>query len=469
MHCRTILLTVVACLFAVSSAPAQDVKTNGKRRNVVLIVADDLGLDLGCYGDKVARTPNLDALAKNGIRFSHGYATVASCSPSRASLYTGLFTHQNGQYGLAHAEHAQQTLARIQSLPYLLRRAGYLTGIIGKVHVLPSAVYPWDAEIAKANPRSGKAMADRAREFLTQAGRKPFLLVMGYTDTHRAAKGFGNEAFAKDANEVRFDPKQVPVPPFLPDRPEVRDELAEYYQSMARLDRNVGMLMDVLREMGVLDETLIIFVSDNGIPFPGAKTTQYAAGLHLPLIVSCPGQPKGRTNNAMASWVDVAPTILDWAGAKGPSYKLPGRSLLPILAEDNPKGWDTVYGSHQFHEITMYYPMRSIRTRTHSYILNLANGLEGPLASDLWGSKTWQGILKRGDTMMGQKSVKEFLFRPREELYDLTKDPHELKNVAADSAYADVLRDLRQRLRTWQDETNDPWTILYRNEKIGTR
>src|SRR5438309_10793 len=147
-------------------------------------------------------------------------------------------------------------------------------------------------------------------------------------------------------------------------------------------------------------------------------------------------QPKGRTNQAMASWIDVAPTILDWTQTKGPAgYKLPGRSLLPILAEDNPQGWDAVYASHQFHEITMYYPMRSIRTRTHSYILNLAHELEYPFASDLWGSRTWQGVLARNDPMLGKLRVADYLHRPREELYDLTKDPHELVNVAGDAAY----------------------------------
>src|SRR5207237_7416578 len=261
----------------------------------------------------------------------------------------------------------------------------------------------------------------------------------------------------------RYDPGNVRVPAHLPDQPEVREELAEYYQSVSRMDRGVGLLLEVLRELGLLDDTLISFVSDNGIPFPGAKTTLYAAGLHLPLMIAGPGQPQGRTNQAMASWIDVAPTILDWTQTRGPAgYKLPGRSLLPILGQDNPRGWDTVYASHQFHEITMYYPMRSIRTRTHSYILNLAHELEYPFASDLWGSKTWQGVLERNDPMLGKLRVADYLRRPREELYDLTKDPHELVNVAGDAAYADTLADLRGRVRAWQRLTNDPWTILYR-------
>ena len=146
----------------------------------------------------------------------------------------------------------------------------------------------------------------------------------------------------------------------------------------------------------------------------------------------------------MVSWVDIAPTVLDWAGVKAPPRRQRwGRSFLPILEQENPKGWDVVYGSHQCHEITMYYPMRMIRTRTHKYILNLAHPLEFPCAGDLYDSPTWQGILKRGDKMLGLRGLDAFLHRPREELYDLEKDPDELKNVAADPNYAEVLADLR--------------------------
>jgi N-sulfoglucosamine sulfohydrolase len=448
------------------AAQAQGPRGEGKPRNVVILIADDLGLDLGCYGNPAVRTPNLDALAKNGVRFANAYATVASCSPSRASIYTGLYTHQNGQYGLQHSPHSQQTHPWVMSLPRLLRGAGYFAGIIGKVHVGPNEVYPWLQVKTKGGNRDVAALARSAREFISDRGDRPFFLVVGFGDTHRAAKGFGNEPFVKDPKEVRYDPQKVRLPAHLPDQPEVRQELAEYYQSASRLDRGIGLMLDALRDLGVLDNTLIIFISDNGIPFPGAKTTQYAAGLHLPLIISCPTAPKGRVNQAMASYIDLAPTILDWTGVKGPaSYKLPGRSLLPILAQDDPKGWDTVFGSHQFHEITMYYPMRSLRTRQYSYIVNLANHVEFPFASDLWGSKTWQGVLKRSDPMLGQRTVKDYLYRPREELYDGKKDPDELRNLAGDPAHAQTLADLRQRLRAWQSATDDPWAILYREEK----
>jgi N-sulfoglucosamine sulfohydrolase len=461
---RTFLMLAT---FACWTLPAR-LEAQAPPRNVVLLIADDLGLDLGCYGNTAIRTPNLDRLAKRGVRFAKAYATVSSCSPSRASVYTGLYTHQNGQYGLQHPPHSQQSHAWVMSLPRLLRMAGYYTGIIGKIHVGPQTVYNWDAEITKGTGRNVAAIAQRAREFISDAGKRPFFLVVGYIDPHRAKVGFDNDKFAKDPTEVRYDPHKVIVPPHLPDNPEVRRDLAEYYQSATRLDRGVGLFLKMLEETGQLDNTLIIFISDNGIPFPGAKTTLYEAGVHLPMIIAGPMVPEGRTNQALVSFIDIAPTVLDWCKAKGPSsYKLPGKSLLPILNDDQPKGWDAVFGSHQMHEITMAYPMRSITTRTHKYIANLDHAKEFPFASDLWGSPSWQSVRSADLKMLGQRSVANFLHRPKEELFDLASDPHEMKNVAADPANAAVLTELRRRLRAWQEETNDPWTILYREEKAS--
>ncbi|HEY1188810.1 MAG TPA: hypothetical protein VGE74_14240, partial [Gemmata sp.] len=172
---------------------------------------------------------------------------------------------------------------------------------------------------------------------------------------------------------------------------------------------------------------------------------------------------------AMASWTDVAPTVLDWCGVKpAPVGKkeapLAGRSLLPVLETENADGWDAVFASHQYHEVTMYYPMRAVRTRTHKYILNLAHPLEFPSASDLWGSDMWQGVLKRKDKMMGQRTVSAFLKRPKEELYDLTTDPNELKNLATDAGRAEVLNDLRAKLADWRKKTNDPWLVKDQHE-----
>jgi N-sulfoglucosamine sulfohydrolase len=429
-----------------------------------MLIADDLGLQLGCYGDPIAKTPNIDALAKTGTRFTHAFASVSSCSPSRATMLTGMPTHQCGQYGLAHATHNAHSFRTVKGLPALLGPAGYRTAVIAKFHVQPKEVYPFDEEIPGGGGRNPVAIAEAAKKFIQGCGDKPFYLHVGFTDPHRAQKGFANDGkYPPGVPRVKFNPADIPVPAHLPDRPEVRQDLAEYYESVVRLDHGIGLMMKVLEETKQLDNTLVIFLSDNGIPFPGAKTTLYDAGVRLPLAVRKPGQKTGVVTNAMASWTDLAPTILDWAGVKPPAA-LPGKSFLPVLEQEKPAGWDEVYGSHQFHEITMYYPMRMVRTRTHKYILNLAHGLECPSAGDLWGSPTWQGILQRNDNDMGKRTVKQYLHRPKEELYDLASDPHEVKNLAADPAQEKVLGELRAKLKAWQQKTNDPWLIKNQHE-----
>src|ERR1043166_1426473 len=397
-------------------AHAQD-----RPKNVVLIIADDLGMQVGCYGDAVCKTPNIDALAKRGVRFTKAYATVSSCSPSRASIYTGLFTHQNGQYGLQHAAHKQECHPWVMSLPALLRAAGYQTGLIGKFHVGPDSVFPWNQLLTKTKGRDPQSFAQHARDFIKDAGKKPFFLVVGFHDPHRAAKGFGNEPFEKDPSEVKYDPKKVKLPYYLPDCDDARQDWAEYLQAISRMDRGVGLIIEALREAGVLDDTVIIFISDNGPPFPGAKTTLYAAGIHLPLIMAGPGIPKDRATDALVSYIDLTPTVLDIAGAKTPTYKqtkLIGKSLLPIARGDDTKGRDAVFGSHQFHEITNYYPMRTIVTARYKLIANLEPELTYPFASDLWASPSWQHVRAGKLKMMGQRSVEAYLHRPKEELYD---------------------------------------------------
>ena len=459
---RRILLVLLFALLP-TAAHAQT-----KPKNVVLIIADDLGMQMGCYGDTVCKTPNIDALAKRGVRFTRAYATVASCSPSRASIFTGLYTHQNGQYGLQHAAHKQECHPWVQGLPNLLRGSGYWTGLIGKFHTGPDASFNWHRLMTKTKGRDPQSFAQHARDFIQASDKKPFFLVVGFQDPHRAGKGFGNEPFAGNPKEVKYDPKKVNLPYYLPDSDATRLDWADYLQSISRMDRGVGLIIDALRETGQLDDTLIIFISDNGPPFPGAKTTLYASGIHLPLIMAGAGLPSGRTTNALASYIDITPTILDVAGAKTPSYKqtkLYGKTLMPIARGDDTKGRDAVFGSHQFHEITMYYPMRTIVTDKYKLIANLDHEKAYPFASDLWGSPSWQHIRTGKLKMMGERSVEAYLHRPKEELYDLTSDPNELTNLAGDRSQSATLIDLRERLRTWQVETNDPWTILYREEK----
>ncbi len=447
-----------------------------KRPNIVLFVSDDHGLDaLGCYGNKVIKTPNMDRLAAEGTRFTHAFCTSASCSASRSVILTGLYNHANGQYGHQHSYHHFVSFENIESLPVLLAEAGYRTARIGKFHVAPEQVYKFET-VLQANSRNGVDMAEKCKGFIGAKDGRPFFLYFCTSDPHRGGgtaehlpgkpDRFGNRPGGYlGVKEVEYSPKDVIVPPFLPDITETRAELAQYYQSVSRLDQGLGRLMDVLKQAGKYDETVVIYISDNGIAFPGAKTTLYEPGMNLPCIVRSPGQKKRAVLcNAMITWADVAPTILDFAGALKKNADLNGRSFKSVLEQDSPKGWDEVYASHTFHEITMYYPMRVVRQRRYKLIWNIACGLEYPFASDLWASAAWQATIKGNKTHYGRRTVDAYLHRPRFELYDLQNDPDELKNLADDPKHAGILRELKDKLKAFQKRTKDPWILKWRYE-----
>jgi len=438
------------------------------RPNIVLIVSDDHGMDaLGCYGNPVIKTPNLDGMASDGVRFVNAFCTTASCSASRSVILTGMYNHANGQYGHQHSYHHFVSFPNIKSLPVRLTEAGYRTGRIGKYHIAPEEVYRFDTAIA-GNSRSPVQMAEQCKDFVS-ADDKPFFLYFCTSDPHRGGgvanelltrpDRFGNKAKGgyPGVKEVKYDPEDVIVPPFLPDSPESRAELAQYYQSVSRVDQGVGWLINVLKEAGKYDNTVVIYISDNGVAFAGAKTTLYEPGMNLPFIVRDPRQgAKGITCDALVNYADLAPTILDFAGLSD-TGKMQGRSFKSVLGQEHPRGWDETYASHTFHEITMYYPMRVVRGRRYKLIWNIAHGLDYPFASDLLASSTWQATIKRGKKYYGKRTVDAYLHRPAFKLYDLKNDPHEVNNLAEDPKHAKVLTDYKARLKAFQKRTKDPW------------
>lgn len=459
-----------------------------KHKNVLLMIADDLGLTLGCYGVNAIRTPHTDKLAGEGSLFTHAYASTASCSGSRSTIYTGLHTHQNGQYGLNHGWNHFQTHDHIETTPELFNALGYQTGIISKVHVGPDKVYPWEW----FSPSASRNVAENAREagqFFDKAAEtnRPFHLTIGFRDPHRdeTREGFGNEDDDVQHIEVPdYRPEDVEIPLFLTDVPELRTELAGYYKAISRMDAGIGLILEQLKQRGLDRDTLVVFVSDNGSPFLNSKTTLYDAGVRLPLIVRQPGQTGGAVNRNMVSFLDILPTCLDWAGCGSTGVKTDktgqapprrGTSFLPILSEREElaeASWKQhVFGSHTFHEIQNYWPTRFMRTRRYKYHRNIAWRLDFPFATDLYVSLSWEGIRNAGsncssgavngsdtpEIMLGRRRLQNYLFRGPEELFDMQNDPEEVNNHAQDPEYQEVVKQMRAELEKEQFATGDIW------------
>lgn len=471
-------------------------------KNIILIVTDDQSPVLGCYGNRVIQTPALDALAADATRFNNAFATDASCSPSRAVILSGLHSHSNGQYGLAHGPHKASAFPSVGavSLPNQLRQLGYRTAVAGKYHVTPRSSFDFETFISGG--RNTVKLADDAAEFIAKDDTKPFFLYFCPIDPHRGGPVdqtsplkpnlFGNLPGKKSypgVDEVFYDPKDVIVPPFLPDNQATREELAHYYQSISRIDRGIARLVSHLKKAGHWDDTLIVFTSDHGMPFAGAKTTSYDAGLRVPFIVRNPHQEKrGIVSEAMITHADITPSLLDFAGGYDPEKQAPlkpaavpptpphenggpkftsyqGRSWLPILGEANPENWDTTFASHTQHEVTMYYPMRSVRLGKNKLILNIAHQLPFPSANDLWQAPSWQQATKEGpEASYGGRTVSTYLNRPRFELYDTESDPWEFRNLADHADHKETLEALKAKLKTFQESTNDAWLLKWDRE-----
>ncbi|KAL2203128.1 alkaline phosphatase-like protein [Sarocladium strictum] len=464
------------------------------RKNILHIIADDLGKCLGCYGAKGVKTPNIDAFAAKAAVFDRAFTSTASCSPSRTVMYTGLHPHESGQYGLLGGTSHFQSFDHIESGARLFNSLGYQTGIIGKVHVGPKDVFPWEVR-EESETRNVCWTAERVEAFMSKSNEtnRSYYLTVGYVDPHRDiwTRGeFGNKETCDSkftASDIK--PNDVEIPSWITDLPETRNEYVEYYKAIERFDYGVGLVMEALERQGLAESTLVVLCSDNGPPFINSKTTLYDAGVQLPFLVRRPGMNAAGTHNPnMISYIDILPTFLDWAGApldytapvaapsnvvytretRPPTHpRRLGRSFLSIISETSilpDTQWkQLVYGSHTVHEIANYWPTRFLRNQRFKYHRNICWQLDFPFASDLYASRVLDGIRKNpdrtpeGDVKVGQRTLKNYIKRPAEELFDLDADPDELVNLAGNKEFETTLLELRHEVERWQKETADPW------------
>lgn len=436
-------------------------------KNVLLMIADDWSPIAGCYGNTVVQTPNIDRLAKGAVVFDRAYCVTPSCAASRASLLTGQYSHANGQYGHTHGRHSFRTLPGVRTLPEALLASEVYTGRIGKQHVFPPEKYLFSFpggygsagfEEAVAAGLEGRFIREQAEAFFAGAEGRRFYLHIGFSAPHRKGKGAfdSDESFTAAPHErTDYDPALLPVPDFLPNHPQVRLDLADYYRAVTRLDHFVGEALAALEASGRLDDTLVLLMSDHGMPFPGAKATSYESGHRCPLIVWHAGMSGDKRNRALVNWVDIAPTILEWMGIE-PWAALQGRSILPILGEENPPGWDRTYFSHCFHGVTECYPYRVICDRRYKYVRNLFPELTQPLPGDVYASKSWQAI-EAGRLNMGKRRTVDVLHQPEEKLYDLEADPAEAVNLIDRPEHRERVEEYRREMEAFQQRTGDPW------------
>ena len=435
-----------------------DAREKGKSKpNILLMVAEDHGLQLSCYGDKHISTPNLDALASEGVRFENAYVTQAGCSPSRASIFTGLYPHNNGQIGLA-THGLRMYKDDTPNLTTYLKDAGYRTGIIGKIHVNPEFAFVFDFKAfpkSNFNNRRVKDFARSAGEFF-RASDDPFLMWISFPDAHRPfhdrQDGIPQRVMGPDDVET--------LPMVGVSTRQTLQTTASYYNCMQRLDVAVGMVLKELADSGKADNTLIIYLSDHGPDFPRAKKTIREGGSRVPLIMRRDGHlPKGRTESRLVSSVDILPTILDIAGIQRRGDDFDGTSLLPLLNNESTRLREHLFTEFTLHWPETYYPGRAVRDRRFKLVHNLLPDRENPVY-DIYLVRQRPETFAPDEWKSAQKQVREAyeIFRqpPEFELYDLRDDPWEFNNLAEDARYSEQLTRLKKRLAQWQKETNDP-------------
>lgn len=437
------LLGWSACTLAAGTSPrvaaAPSSASAADRPSFILYITDDISWDdLGCYGSPVVKTPHLDRMATEGRVFDRAYLTTSSCSPTRCSLITGRYPHNTGAPELHTPLPGGQFV-----FPAALRKAGYYTVLSGKHHMGPAVNPAFDKVSGGRGP--GK-QGDWVRILEERPKDRPFFCWFASSDAHRG--------WTMNDEAPEYDPKDAVIPPYLIDGPKTRQDLAAYYHEVSRTDHHLGRLRAELERQGISRDTYVIYLSDNGRPFPRCKTRLYDSGVKTPLLICRPGTISPGRTDALASTIDLVPTILELAGVEV-DERVQGVSLVPVLDDPSRSVRDYVFSEHNWHVFAAHE--RSVRYGPWLYIRNafahkramcVESGPRFPAGAELWAAH------EAGKLSPAQTDV--FLEpRPREELYHAEHDPHQLFNIAADAKYADVLAHLRRALDRWAEETGD--------------
>jgi N-sulfoglucosamine sulfohydrolase len=428
------LVLVASALFAGIAAPGF-----AGPPNFVFFITDDISPeDLGPYGNKVVKTPNLDRMAAEGLVFDNAYLTASSCSVSRTSIITGRYPHNTGSPEL-HLSLPVDQRTFIQEL----RAAGYHTLISGKNHMGK----PEDLGFEKSGPGGKPAGSEDWIELLGERPKdRPFFAWLGSYDAHRSWQ-------INDLAPV-YDPAAVEVPPYLVDGPLTRQDLADYYHEVSRTDHYLGEIFKELERQGIAQDTYVVYLTDNGRPFPRCKTRLFDSGIKAPLLVWRPGVIQPARTASLVSAIDLSATFLELAGVEAPPT-IQGVSFASVLKNPSAATRDFAFAEHNWHVFNAHE--RMVRHGDWLYIRNNRPNQQNmcvesddtfPAGTELWAAHA------AGKTTRAQQDV--FLNpRPAEELYHVGQDAHQLFNLATDTTYQETLQELRTVLEQWTEQTGD--------------
>jgi N-sulfoglucosamine sulfohydrolase len=399
--------------------------------NILYLHSHDTGRYVQPYGYPVP-TPNIQHLADQGVLFRKAFCGTPTCSTSRACLLTGQYGHNNGMLGLAHRGWSLNDYH--QHIVHTLRPAGYHSVLIGEQHIAKRPEVIGFDKVVKIETTHVDSVAPVTRKIIGEGLPQPFFLSVGFFETHRDWL---------DPPSLRDALYSLP-PANLPDTPETRRDIASYKASARSLDQGVGTVLDALDANGLSDNTLIVFTTDHGLAFPGAKATLFDRGLGVMLIMRGPGGfTGGRVNDAMVSHLDIYPTLCDLAGVEQPDF-LQGHSLLPLVSGEVGSLRSELFAEMTWH--AAYEPQRAVRTERWKYIRRFGDRTT-PVLANCDDSPSKSLLMRHG---WAERTI------PFEQLYDLVYDPNEAANLAEDPAHGEILRHLRGRLQEWMEQTDDP-------------
>ncbi|MCC9602480.1 sulfatase [Stieleria sp. JC731] len=441
--------------------------------NLLLITVDDMSCDsVGKFGCKLeGTTPNIDALAESGLRYHYAHVQVGNCFPSRNVMWSGRYPHNTGVEGFYQVRDADHP-----HLVDLMKKGGYYVAIRGKVsHSTPYQPYGWDDDLTildgeqqdMKNPESYYRSTSRGIENAAKAD-KPFCLNINISDPHKPFYGMGKRGDQTEDPNVPsrvFTADEVPIPGFLFDHPDVRQELAHYYSSVRRADDCVGQIMKALNESGLQDNTVIVFLSDHGMPLPFAKTALWHHSTRTPLIVRWPGVTKADAvdREHMVSAVDLLPTIVDIAGLPQPGG-FDGRSFAPTLRGEHQDNRDIVYKVYNENSGANRSPMRGVQSKRFGYLFNAWPDGKRVFKTATTGTMTYRAMVKLAPTDPEiAKRLDFFQHGVREEFYDYENDPDALVNLIDDPRYQKEIAEHRAAMRRQMEQSGDHMLQAFEN------